>query len=182
MWWKRLLLLIIDIQAACILQVQYNNQLKGNRVQKGSSRSPLKKSQVNQRDRKNWMIILRIQRLSLSPDWGRSSLMEMIWLQNSQETFCTTIDDDYTPEARFENNTQKVQGQIGVLHENLLYEYWDMLEQEGPAQNWVSDMVSAQQLLLVTSQARLSSMWSPVLNRNDVPAFQYHNLHSCPSG
>lgn len=77
------------------------------------------------------------------------TVMEMLWLRQSRETFHTRLDTDFDPKTRFENDKSKVQGQRQDLQECLLPEYCEMLDKRGPGRHWLSDTVSNSQTTTV---------------------------------
>lgn len=143
-----IIIIIINVQAGCILQVRYENQLKENQAQKKRLWTISDEEEPGQLKKQKSVDDIRDPETVAVTRLGKKfTVMEMLWLQSARKTFRTIIDDGYNPAMRFENDISKIQGQLRALCGCLPNEYWVMLNEDGPAHNWVSDMVSAQILL-----------------------------------
>lgn len=68
------------------------------------------------------------------------TIMHLFWLHNDKQTFRTRLDEQFDPMEHFENQTNKVQGQLIDLLDFLPSTYADMVR-DGEV-SWLSKKVS----------------------------------------
>lgn len=173
-----IIIIIINVQAGCILQVRYENQLKENQAQKKRLQTISDEEEPGRLKKQKSVDNIRDPETVAVTRLGKKfTVMEMLWLRSARKTFRTIIDDGYNPAMRFENDISKIQGQLRALRGCLPNEYWVMLNEDGPAHNWVSDTVSAQ--ILLKCWCWPINGLALVPNSDDVPTLQYCNPYSC---